>query len=102
MTPNTSLAEQLHPQYFWDVARSELDDQLSSRLIIERIFNLGNLHEIKLVIDFYGKDQVVEVLMNLNYLDPKTFNFIRKLFKIPEKKFKCYTQKRLKNLHWNL
>ncbi|MCX6278733.1 MAG: hypothetical protein NT004_11620 [Bacteroidetes bacterium] len=95
------IIARLKPQYFWDVDISKIDDQLSARLIIERIFNLGNIDEINLIIEFYGRDRVVEVLMNLNYLDPKTFNFIWKFFKIPAKKFRCYTTKRLKNQHWN-
>lgn len=101
MTSNTHIIEKLNPQFFWDVDISQLSKELASRLIIERIFNLGNLKEINLVIEFCGRDHVVDVLMNLNYIDPKTLNFMMKFFNVPDKKFKCHTQKQLKNQHWN-
>jgi hypothetical protein len=101
MKANPNILEKLKPQYFWDVNISKLDQESSRRLIIERIFNLGNLREINLVIEFYGRELVMEVLMNLNYIDPKTFNFIAKYFNQPAKKFKCHTRKQLKIQHWN-
>lgn len=101
MKSNAGIIEKLKPQYFWDIDICRLDQESSRRLIIERIFNLGNLCEINHVIEFYGRDQVVEVLMNLNYIDAKTFNFITKFFNLPAKKFKCHTQKQLKIQHWN-
>ena len=101
MTSNTHIIEKLNPQFFWDVDISQISKESASRLIIERIFKLGNLHEINLVIEFYGRDQVVKVLTNLNYFDPKTFNFITKFFKVPDEKFKCHTQKQLKIQHWS-
>jgi len=95
-----NLTSHLKPQYFWDVDFSKLDDQLSKRLIIERVFCLGNLSEINLLLDYYGKKEIVSVLCNLNYLDPKTFNFVSKIFHTSKKKFKCYTRKRLTPQSW--
>ena len=101
MKLKNNIIEQLNPQYFWDVDIDKLHSEKASRLIIERIFSLGNLQEINLVIEFYGNNHVVEVLLNLNYIEPKTLNFISKLFRLPESKFKCHTQKQLKTQHWS-
>lgn len=78
-----------------------IDDSTAARLVIERIFNLGTVDEINRVVEYYGKVRVIEVLTNLNYIDPKTFNYIKKVFQIPAKKFRCHTTKRLKNQHWS-
>jgi hypothetical protein len=95
------MLSQLQPQYFWDVDFSSLDLQKNKRLIIERVFTMGKLQEIHAVMGYYGSSVVIEVLTSLNYIDPKTLNFISKYYKIPKKKFKCYSRKRLKHPHWN-
>jgi hypothetical protein len=95
------LSNYLKPQYFWDVDISGNGKHISRRLIIERIFSLGNLKEIKVITDYYGKRKTLEELCNINYLDPKTLNFISKIFNKPKKSFKCYTRKQLMIQHWS-
>lgn len=95
------LIEQLNKAYFWDVDFTQIDEEKSNRLIIERVINYGNLHEIKLIKEFYGIKAIRSVLCNLNYIDPKTLNFISLLFHVPKTKFKCYTRKQLTNQPWN-
>jgi len=85
----------LKQEYFWDVNLSTLDEKISKRLIVERIINLGNLQEIKLIIDHYGKEDVIATICNLNYLNPKTLNFFSLIFNVPKKKFKCYIRRQL-------
>ena len=96
------LISNLNPRYFWDVDFPSLNEISSGRLIIERVFSLGELHEMNQVIHFYGEKKVVEVLCNLPCLDPKTLNFITKLFHKPREEFRCYKQMLLKPQHWSL
>jgi len=91
----------LNPHYFWDVDLSGLNENSASRLIIERIFSLGDIHEINHVINFYGKKKVLEVLCHLTYIDPKTFNFITKLFNKPGEEFRCYQRMQSKPRYWS-
>ncbi len=95
------LLKQLNKAYFWDTDFSHLDEYQSKRFIIERIINYGNLHEIKLINEFYGIKEVKAILCNLSYIDPKTLNFISFFFHIPKTKFKCYLRKQLTNQPWN-
>jgi len=95
-----ALIEQLNNAYFWDVDINKLDEEKSKRLIIERVLNYGNLHEIKLIKKFYGTKEIRAILCKLNYIDPKTLNFVSLLFKLPKTKFKCYTRKQLTNQPW--
>jgi len=96
-----SFLHNINKTYFWDVDIHTLDETQSKRLIIERVATLGNLKEIKLVIQQYGKEDVVKTLCNLNYLDPKTLNFFSLIFHLPKSEFKCFTRKQSKIQHWN-
>ncbi len=90
----------LKRSYFWDVDITP-GKTVSTRLVVERIFSLGTLDEVALLIKFFGKDEVEQVLINLNYLDPKTLNFASKFFNKPKKSFKCYIRKQLTPQLWN-
>jgi hypothetical protein len=101
MKKQTDVLKALDPAYFWDVDYGKLDAQDSKRLIIDRVFSLGNLEEISLLINLYGEKQIIDTLSRLNYLDPKTLNFVSKLFNISKEKFRCYTKAQLTRQHWN-
>jgi len=83
MNSDDSLIARLKPQYFWDVDLSRAKHDSVARLIIERVFTLGEVHEMNLVISFFGKEKVVEVLCSLPCIDPKSLNFLNILTTIP-------------------
>jgi len=95
------LLAQLNKTYFWDIDPEYLDERKSKKIIIERIMNLGNLKEIKLVRNYYGDEVVIDTVCDLNYIDPKTLNFLSLLFNIPKKRFKCYIRNQSTNQHWS-
>jgi hypothetical protein len=101
MIEHLNISKDLNPQYFWDVDLDGLDVKRSKKIIIERIFVMGTSKEINLVIRYYGTREVLDVLKTLNYIDPKTLNFVSKLFKISLQSFKCYTRKQLNHQHWD-
>lgn len=98
---NSVFLQNINKAYFWDIDISSLDEIKSKRLIIERVANLGNLTEIKLLVDHYGKMELINTICNLNYIDPKTLNFFSLVFNIPKSSFKCFTRKQSKVQHWN-
>jgi|WetSurMetagenome_2_1015567.scaffolds.fasta_scaffold245130_2 hypothetical protein len=102
MNSQSQLISSLNPQYFWDVEISGLNDNKACRLIVERVFTLGDMHEMNEVIHFYGEKKTLELLCNISYIDPKSFNFILKLFHKPAKEFKCYQRKQSNPQYWNL
>ena len=101
MNPQNLIISGLNPRFFWDVDLSALKYASATRLIIERIFFLGDMKEMNQVINFYGEQKVIEALCNLAYIDPKTLNFISKLFNIPHKEFKCYQRKQSMPQLWS-
>jgi hypothetical protein len=95
MADELNIYRDLKKEYFWDVNIEKLDIDSARRLIIERVFSLGSIKEMMLVIDYYGEDEVKKALTGLNYMDPKTFNFVSKVFDIPKNSFKCYSRMQL-------
>jgi len=96
------LISALNPQYFWDVDLSGLNDEQSCRLIIERVFSLGEPEEMNRVIRFYGRDRVVGILTSLPYIDAKTLNFTSKLVNKPIEEFRCHQLQQSRPRYWNL
>ena len=101
MLKKLNVTRDLNPAYFWDVDISLLDADRSKRMIIERVFTLGTVKEIMLVINYYGAKEVGEVLRKLNYIDPKTLNFVSRFFNIPLKEFRCFSRQPLSHTLWN-
>ncbi len=96
MNRKFNLYRDLKKEYFWDVNIERLDVDSSQRLIIERVFTLGSVKEMMLVIDYYGEEEVKKVLTSLNYIDPRSLNFVSKIFNLPLKSFKCYSCRQLR------
>ena len=95
MNRELNISRDLKNEYFWDVNPERLDVDGSRRLIIERVFTLGSVKEMLLVIDFYGEEEVKKVLSGINYIDPRSLNFVSKIFNLPLKSFKCYARRQL-------
>lgn len=101
MKKKPGLSELYRPTLFWDIDTSRLDADKSSRLIIERVFSLGTIDEIKAVIEYYKKERIINTLTSLNYLDPKTLNFVSVLFDKPKNEFRCYLKRQSGPQLWN-
>jgi hypothetical protein len=54
------LSDLIKPVYFWDICIPDDAGRISRRLIIERIFSLGCLDEIRFIISYYGRDEVLK------------------------------------------
>ncbi len=101
MNSRDFIKSKLKPRYFWDVNPEIMKEDSAFRLIIERVFTRGDIHEMNETLRFYGKKKVTDVLSNLNYLDPKTLNFIAKFFNKPIIEFRCYQRKQSGPQFWN-
>jgi len=52
----------IRPALFWDTKLEIIDWNRQKRPVIQRVFERGNFTEKKEVINFYGRDTVIEVL----------------------------------------
>lgn len=101
MTKTANILSEINNRYFWDVDSSKLDPESSKRLIIERVFCLGGVKDMKTIIAYYGTDEILQQLTCLPYLDSKTLNFISVLFDKPKEEFRCHNNNRSPRQRWN-
>lgn len=86
---------------FWDIDISKFDNIKNQRLIIERVISMGDLQDIKTLFRFYGAETIRQEIIRAGYLDNKTLKWVSNFLDIPKTKFKCFTKKQSKKLHWN-
>ena len=98
---HTKILKEINPAYFWDIDITNQEIIPTKRLIIERVFSLGTINEMISLLNFYGHEEVADVLCNITYLDPKTLNFVSVLLNKPKESFRCFIRKPLTNQPWN-
>lgn len=91
----------LRKELFWDIDFNKLNSDTHKRIIIERILSLGNLNEFHFLLKTYNTKELISVILQIGYLDPKTMSFVVSFFNISKNKLKCYTQKQSAPPHWN-
>ncbi len=85
----------LAKRIFWDTNFDNLDYDKGYRSIIERVFDRGDINDIRQVRRYYGDDKVIEVLTTAKYLFDETIHFCAGIFDIPKENFRCYILKQL-------
>lgn len=69
---------------FWDVDPEKLDWQKNSRFIIERVLVRGGMNDVKIVMNYYTRFQLIETVKKCRDLDEVTHNFCANYFNIPK------------------
>ena len=85
----------------WDINPETIDFTKHKRLIIERVFTLGDFYDVKEIIRYYGLYTIKKEIVKAGNLDKKTLNWASQYFSIPKTKFACYSKKQSKKVHWN-
>lgn len=75
MVVSQKTVPQIRKHLLWEYDFDNFDYLLSKKIVIERIIERGNLKEWKEMLQFYGKDTVLEVARNSKQLDRKEKNF---------------------------
>lgn len=102
MVPTTST----HPnkpvfnkRIFWDVDFSKLDYDAKSSFIIERVFERGDVEDIRQCRRYYGDKKVSEVLLKAKYLSLPTIYLAAAVINRPLTDFRCYIPKQSNHQH---
>jgi hypothetical protein len=83
----------INRRIFWDTDFDKIDYDKSWKSVIERVFDRGDIEDIRQVRRYYGDDKVIEALTTAIYLFDETINFCSGIFDIPKEKFRCYILK---------
>jgi len=80
----------LSSQTFWDINIDSILFDEHSEWIIERVFDKGSLEEVISIINYYGKDEIKNTLLNISsYLPNHSVLLAKAIFNINFTDFKC-------------
>lgn len=80
---------------YWDVDFDKLDYDAKASFIIERVFERGDVDDIRQCRRYYGDDRIRVVLLNAAFLPEHRMHLASAVIREPIERFRCYTQRRL-------
>lgn len=75
---------------FWDVDFENLDYDAKAKFVIERVFERGDVPDIRNCRRYYGDEKISEVLLNAKFLPIMTMYLAAAVIDKPITEFKCY------------
>ncbi len=78
------------PRIFWDVNFETLDYDTKVSFIIERVFDRGDVEDIRQCRRYYGDKIVHDVLLNARFLSERRLHLASAVIEEPVTAFKCY------------
>ncbi len=75
---------------FWDVDAEKLDFDKKASFIIERVFERGDVEDIRMCRRFYGDEKIAVVLLQAKYLPEKRMYLASAVIDKPVNLFRCY------------
>lgn len=85
--PKPELARRI----FWDVDFDKLDYDAKARFVIERVFERGDVPDIRNCRRYYGDEKVTEVLLTAKFLPEHRMHLASAVIGLPIQDFRCYT-----------
>ena len=79
----------------WDVDSEKLDFEKRASFIIERVFERGDVEDIRMCRRFYGDEKIGIVLLNAKYLPLRKIYLASAILDKPLTAFRCYTLRQL-------
>ena len=80
---------------FWDTNADKMDLQIQYRAIIERVFNRGDVEDIRYCRRFYGDEKIKEVLLDAKFLEFNAMHLASAVINEPLESFRCYKLRQL-------
>ena len=75
---------------FWDVDTDKMDIHAKANFIIERVFDRGDVEDIRYCRRFYGDEKVRTALLNAKFLEHKRISLASAVIDEPRESFRCY------------
>ncbi len=80
---------------FWDVEFDLIDYNAKSSFVIERVFERGDVEDIRNCRRYYGDEKVTRVLLDAKFLPETRMYLASAVINRPLKDFRCYTLRQL-------
>lgn len=79
-----------HKRIFWDVDFENLDYDKKANFVIERVFERGDVPDIRNCRRYYGDEKVTTALLNAKFLPKITMYLAAAVIDRPLEDFRCY------------
>lgn len=99
MQPNEHIP-QLSRRIFWDVDFDALDYDKNSAFIIERVFERGDVPDIRASRRYYGDERIREVLTNAKWLPLEKIYLACAILSNQLTDYRCYNTAQSNPEHW--
>ncbi len=88
------MAEKAKPVFnkriFWDVVFENIDYDTKANFVIERVFERGDVEDIRNCRRYYGDEKITLVLLNAKFLPETRIYLASAVINKPLKEFRCY------------
>jgi len=85
---------------FWDVDFNALDYNKNAAFVIERVFERGDVPDIRACRRYYGDEKIAEVLTKAKWLSLHTIYLACALFSNELTDYRCYNTAQSNPEHW--
>ena len=80
---------------FWDVNFEQIDYDKKANFVIERVFERGDVEDIRQCRRYYGDEKVTEALLKAKYLPEHRIYLASAVIGKPINEFRCYILRQL-------
>jgi hypothetical protein len=89
-----------HRRIFWDVDFDNLDYDAKASFVIERVFERGDVPDIRNCRRYYGDDKMKQVLTDAKWLSKECVYLASAIFDNELTDYKCYQTYQLNPEQW--
>ena len=82
----------LQKKIFWDVDFEKIDYREKYRFVIERVFERGDVDDIRQTRRYYGDQKIIETLKAAKYLSDIKLYLAAAIYQLEPSEFRCYTE----------
>lgn len=86
-----SPAPEFDRRIFWDVDYDRMDLDAKWRFVIERVFERGDVEDIRQCRRYYGDEKVRTALLEAKFLPEHRLSLAAAVVNEPLENFRCYT-----------
>jgi hypothetical protein len=76
---------------FWNVDFEKIDYDAKANFVIERVFERGDVPDIRNCRRCYGEEKIAQALLNAKFLPETTMYLASAVINKPITEFRCYT-----------
>lgn len=97
---NSSSQISIRKALLWDVDSTTLDYKKHANFLIVRVFERGDVEDIRQIRKYYGDEKVKDALLTAKYIMPHRIHLVLAVINEPIENFRCYKSGLLNRQHY--